>query len=96
MKKVIITLIILIIFTFMVVITIFGQRGLLYLYQLQDKCEEIEQFNNRLQAENKELQEEITLLKKDMKYIESLARKELGLVKENELIYHAEKNDNKE
>ncbi|MBD3360504.1 hypothetical protein GF366_01750 [Candidatus Peregrinibacteria bacterium] len=95
MKKVIIAIIITVTFTFMVVMTIFGQRGLVHLYKLQKKCNEIEQFNNKLQAENKKLKEEIDLLKHDMTYIEQLAREELGLVKENELIYHVEKNDNK-
>ena len=42
---------------------------------------------NELQEENRILAAEIRRLKKNHQYLESTARKKLGLVKENEIIF---------
>ena len=44
-----------------------------------------------LKEKNKELIAEIRRLKGDPQYLESVARKELGLVRENEVIYRFKK-----
>ena len=52
--------------------------------------------NIRLLAEeNRALLDEIHRLRSDMKYVESVARKELNLVKENEVIYRFEEGGDK-
>ncbi len=55
-----------------------------------------------LKEKNRLLVDEIRRLKEDKEYFESVARKELGLIKENEIIYRFKKdwkgnkmNDNK-
>lgn len=49
----------------------------------------IERIHN-LAAENQELLNEVHLLRTDMKYLESVARREFSLIKENEVIYRFE------
>jgi cell division protein FtsB/cell division protein DivIC len=41
----------------------------------------------RLEEENQKLKEEVKRLQSDKRYIEEIARKELGMVKEGEIIY---------
>ena len=43
--------------------------------------------NIHLERENQKLREEVKRLKSDKRYIEEIARKELGMVKEGEIIY---------
>ena len=65
----------------------FGDRGFVYLYRMgQDRQEYLERIKN-LEATNQELRDEINRLQYDKEYIEATARKELGLLKENEVIY---------
>lgn len=40
-----------------------------------------------IKAENEQLKREIEALKSDRRYLESIARKEFGLVRPNEIIY---------
>lgn len=47
----------------------------------------------RLAGENQDLLEEIDRLRTDMKYVESVARRQLNLIKENEVIYRFEKKE---
>jgi len=62
-------------------------NGLLHLRQLHAEHQELLQDNHSLEKENHRLYEEISRLQKDPDAIESLARQELGLVRENELIF---------
>ena len=65
----------------------FGDRGFVYLYRMdQERQEYLERIKN-LEATNQELRDEINRLQYDKEYIEATARKELGLLKENEVIY---------
>lgn len=68
----------------------FGERGLLHLYnaemERQDHIDKI----RKLAAENRALLEEINRLRTDIEYAESVARRELNLIKENEVIYRFE------
>ena len=61
--------------------------------RLQEELAELEDYNNKLKTENKELRKEIGLLKNNLRYLEEVARSELGLVKEGELVYHLKKNE---
>ena len=67
--------------------TVFGERGVLRIYRLSQEKEEIEQKAARIRAENEQLRREIEALKSDRRYLESIARKEFGLVRPNEIIY---------
>ena len=67
--------------------TIFGERGLLRIYHLNQEKDDILARATQLKAENDQLKREIEALKTDRRYIESLARKDFGLVRKNEIIY---------
>ena len=71
--------------------TIFGDKGLIHLNQLEEELNNIKKINNNHRLENKLLREEIDLLKYSNLYIEEKARKELGLIKNKEIIYHIKK-----
>jgi cell division protein FtsB len=71
--------------------TIFGDKGLLHLNQLEEELNSIKKINNNHRLENKLLREEIDLLKYNNLYIEEKARQELGLIKNKEIIYHIKK-----
>ena len=73
----------------------FGKRGLLDLYSMEMQRQACIERINQLTKENQELKEELELLTNDMEYVESLVRKKLNLVKENEVIYRF-KNRNSE
>ncbi len=69
----------------------FGERGFLHLYDAEmERQAHIERIR-RLAAENQALLEEINRLRTDIEYAESVARKELNLIKENEVIYRFKK-----
>lgn len=70
----------------------FGQRGLIQLQLLQRELKTIQAQNIAVIHDNKQLRLEIDRLKQDMAYIEEIARRELGLVKENETVYHLNEN----
>ena len=71
--------------------TIFGEQGLIHRNQLKEELNNIININNKHRFENKLLREEIDLLKYNNLYIEEKARKELGLIKNKEIIYHIKK-----
>ena len=43
--------------------------------------------NVKIEEENRKLKEEVRRLQHEKRYIEEIARKELGMVKEGEIIY---------
>ena len=59
---------------------------------LKEELKEIENYNQSLRDENDRLKNYIYLLKEDKRFIEKIAREELGLVKTEELIYLFEDN----
>ncbi|MEE8423450.1 MAG: septum formation initiator family protein [Thermodesulfobacteriota bacterium] len=84
-------IIILLVFTVIVTLsTLFGERGLLHLYDLSKKRNSIINDNNALKETNRDLKKKIELLKNDNHYIEKVARKELGMVGRGEIVYHFE------
>jgi cell division protein FtsB len=65
----------------------FGERGFIHLYRME---KERQAHLNKIQAleqKNRELLEEIQRLRDDVNYMESLGRRELGLVKDDEVLY---------
>lgn len=70
-----------------VLLIIWSPNGLLHLRQLHLEHQELIQKNNILEKENHLLYEEIGKLRNDPAAMEHLARQELGLVKEGELIF---------
>lgn len=65
----------------------FGERGFIHLYRMEkDRQAHIERIQT-LEKENQALLEEIKRLRTDKDYLESVARTELGLVKDNEILY---------
>ena len=82
-------IIILVVFTVIVTLsTLFGERGLLQLYELSKNRNSIIKHNNTLKEANRDLAKKIELLKNDDHYIEKVARKELGMVGSEEIVYH--------
>ena len=81
----------LIIIAIIALLTIFGDRGLIRIYKLSQERDSIKTYNEQIRAENAAMKDEIHRLKTDDKYIESIARKELGMVGKNELVYQFEK-----
>lgn len=71
----------------------FGDRGFIYLYRMDKEREEYLERIEELKLANQKLQDEIDKLRTDRDYIEATARKELGLVKKNEVIYRFTEDD---
>jgi cell division protein FtsB len=72
---------------FILFFTIFGERGLLRIYHLNQEKQETRKRLEELKVENEKLKREIEALKTDRRYLESIARKDFGLVRQNETIY---------
>ena len=66
----------------------FGKRGLIHLYRMEGQRQEYRERIQELERKNRELLLEIERLRTDEEYIESVARKELNLLKEDEVHYH--------
>ena len=77
---------------FILLYACFGEKGLIRVVILKKELKEIENYNQELRAENVALKDPMYLLKNDKRYIERIAREELGLVKTEELIYLFENN----
>ncbi len=65
----------------------FSDRGLVKLYKMEMKRQTYLDRIDALKKENQKLMREIERLRHDPSYVERLAREELGLVKEDEIIY---------
>ncbi len=72
---------------FILFFTVFGERGLLRIYHLKQEKEDIQKRLEELKVENERLKREIEALKTDRRYLESIARKDFGLVRPKEVIY---------
>ncbi len=72
----------------------FGERGFLHLYRMEKNRQAYLERIRRVEKENHALIEEIRRLNTDTAYLESVARKELGLVKENEILYRFSRGEN--
>ena len=70
---------------------IFGEHGFIDLNILKKERDQLSEKNEQLSHENLSLSVEIDRLKHDPKYIENIARQELGMVAEDELILKPQK-----
>ena len=68
-------------------VILFGSRGVLDNYRLDQKLLDIQKSNGELVVKNDALKKEILLLRNDMRYIEKVARDELGMVRRNDRVY---------
>jgi len=87
MRKKRLLLLVLIALLILGILTFFGEKGILHLLRLRKEVARIKEKNIKLEEENQNLREEVKRLLSDKRYIEEIARKELGMVKEEEIIY---------
>ena len=62
-------------------------RGILALYKSRKEIQRLQAENSKLVEENMVLQEEINRLQNDPAFLEEKARKEYGMLKDNEVLY---------
>ncbi len=72
---------------FILFFTVFGDKGLLRIFELRQDMARLRTGLNDTRAANEKLKREIIALKSDYRYVESIARKDFGLVRANEVIY---------
>ncbi len=66
---------------------LFGQKGILRTLQASRHHASLEAELHKQETVIRQLKKEIESLRSDRKYIEAIARRELGMVKEDELVY---------
>jgi cell division protein FtsB len=72
---------------FILFFTVFGDKGLLRIFELKQDKNKMEARLADNKTENEKIKREIVALKSDRRYLESIARKDFGLVRSNEVIY---------
>ncbi|WP_246037974.1 FtsB family cell division protein [Geomonas terrae] len=72
---------------FILYFTVFGDRGLLRINHLHRDLDDMQKHLTELKEENDKLKREIAALQSDRRYLESIARRDFGLVRGNEVIY---------
>jgi cell division protein FtsB len=70
----------------LLVVSIFGEKGLTDLNQLKGELHQIKEHITRLEQENLALYRYIDRLRNDPDFIENVARQELGMIGKDELI----------
>jgi cell division protein FtsB len=90
-------IVILVLFLFLIFgfFTFFGDKGIIHLLHLQKEFVRVKDANVKIEEENRKLREEVKRLQYEKRYIEEIARKELGMVKEGEVIYQFESPNDK-
>ncbi|NLN59925.1 MAG: septum formation initiator family protein [Deltaproteobacteria bacterium] len=68
-----------------------GNRGLWDSYLMREKLHELQGANQTIIDENKSLRKEIALLQSNLNYIEMIARNNLGMVKQGEVVFRISK-----
>ena len=71
----------------MALLITFGNRGLVDNYLMSRRLAQLKSQGNEMTSENKELKNKILLLRNDLTYLETIARKELGMVKKGDIVY---------
>ncbi len=66
---------------------LFGDRGFLYLFKLKRQQAELQGQLAQVEAVNDGLRREIASLGYDRQHLERLAREQLGMVREDEIVY---------
>ena len=75
----------------MLLFIVAGNNGLTDLYRLKTKKDNLVKKNEALTKENLSLYREIERMKNDPKYVENVARKELGVIGKDEVIIKVKK-----
>lgn len=65
----------------------FGDRGILHMLKLSGQKASLEQKLADAESQNEKLRVEIASLRNDRRYIERVARTELGMVRDDELVF---------
>ena len=91
LKKNIILFVAIISMFLMLLFIIFGENGLTDLYRLKTKRDRIVKKTGELTKKNLSSYREIERLKNDPKYVEDVARKELGVIGKDEVIIKVKK-----
>jgi cell division protein FtsB len=65
---------------------VFGTHGFLAMRRTRNEIEKVQKEIDRLNKENRQLADEVKALKTDPRYIEKIAREDLGLAKDGEVI----------
>lgn len=68
-------------------VTIVGERGVIYLLRLHGEKKRLDAQNFQLQKENETLRQRIFRIRNDDDYLEKLAREELNMVRPGEVVY---------
>ena len=84
-QKILLSIVILVLFSLLLFI-MFSDNGLADLFKLKSDKDRLLQENTRLKRENLIMYRTIERLKNDPEYIESIARKELGMIRKGEVI----------
>jgi len=84
-QKIFLSAVILMLFSLLLFI-MFSDSGLADLFKLRSEKDRLLQENARLKRENLTMYRTIERLKNDPDFIESIARKELGMIKKGEVI----------
>jgi cell division protein FtsB len=71
----------------LVVGSLFGDRGFLYLVEQRERADALARELEDMKAENARLAAEIVALRSDPRAIERIAREELGLVRPGETVF---------
>jgi cell division protein FtsB len=66
---------------------LFGDRGILHMVKLTGQKADLEQQIAEAESANEALRGEINALRGDRRYIERVARTELGMVRDDELVF---------
>jgi len=69
----------------------FGERGFVHLHKMDKERDVYLERIGRLEVEKQSLLDEIKRLQTDKEHIESIARREWGLIKDNEILYRFER-----
>ena len=64
-----------------------GDRGILHLFKLKRQQAELQQQLAQVEAVNDGLRKEITSLSADRRHLERMARSQLGMVRDDEVVY---------
>lgn len=92
--KILLALVALVLLNILLVI-VFGDRGLVEVSRLKQEREKLLQDNRALNQKNLALRREIERLKSDPAYIEHVARQELGMIGRDEVIVRFNTPENK-
>lgn len=65
----------------------FGDRGILYMLKISGQKADLVQKITDVESDNQALRGEIDSLRGDRRYIERIARTELGMVRDDELVF---------